>query len=330
MPEPKVDRTGARPDGELPSGGVTGQSDLVAATVSPTAAELDTAVETAPTRELGIMGWLAVGWLVFIVGAALLAPILPLPNPNRSFPEIARQPPLTAGHLLGGDANGRDMLSRVIFGARASLLISTGAVLLGLLVGGVLGLLAGYFRGKVDTLLTTVFNVLLAIPALVLALMLVAVFALSTPEQTVSNTRRMLVLILALGLVSVAPLGRITRAGTLSWSERDFVKAAQVVGARSRRIIVREVLPNVWPAMMSITLLGIAVVIVFEGILALFGVGVQEVPSWGNIIATGRSNLNRAPHIVFIPSIAVFLTVLALNYLGDVFRARSDVRESVL
>jgi peptide/nickel transport system permease protein len=242
--------------------------------------------------------------------------------------EIVRKPPVQPGHLLGGDGSGRDMLARVIFGARTSLVISITSVLAGLLVGGLLGLVAGYSRGKLDTVLTTLFNVLLSIPALVLALSLVAVFA--SADQDVSNARKTTVLIVALAIVTVPLLGRITRAATLSWSERDFVKAAQVVGASHRRIMFREVLPNVAPAMMSIALLGVAVAIVAEGSLALLGVGVTEVPSWGNMIALGRSDLSRAPHIVAVPAIAIFLTVLALNYLGDVIRARFDVREAGL
>lgn len=333
MPEPIVDHHGRRPDGEQPLSERAPHPEAILQ--APTAsdaipAELDTAVEATPTRRLGLIGWLSLGWLVLIVGAALLAPVLPIADPDRTFTEIVRQPPIQPGHLLGGDANGRDMLSRVIFGARASLLVSVGAVAIGIVVGGVLGLLAGYFRGKTDAVLSVFFNVFLSFPGLILAFSLVAVFALSTPDQPVSNARRIIVLILALAVISVPVLGRITRASALSWSEREFVKAAQVVGARPTRIMFREVLPNVMPAMFSIGLLGVAVVIVFEGSLALLGAGVQGVPSWGNIVATGRGDLNRAPHIVFIPSVAIFLTVLALNYLGDVVRARFDVRESLL
>jgi len=290
-------------------------------------------VEVSGTRKLGPLGWVCISWLVAIVGAAVLAPILPLDDPSESFGEIARQGPGASGHILGGDSIGRDMLSRVIFGARTSLLIAVGAVLLGLLVGGFFGLLAGYVRGRVDTVLTTLFNVFLSIPALVLALSLVAVLASPDPagQDSISHTRRVVVLILALGIVTVPILGRITRASTLSWAEREFVKAAEVSGARPSRIIFREVLPNVLPAMMSIALLGIAVAIVAEGSLALLGVGVQEEPTWGNIIAGGRRELsNDAPHIVFVPSAAIFFTVLSLNYLGDVIRARFDVREAVL
>lgn len=285
-------------------------------------------IETAPTRRLGVFGWFSLLWLGGITLLALLAPILPLEDPDQSYLEIVRQPPIQPDHLLGGDGSGRDMLSRVIWGARTSLTISVSAVLLGLLVGGLLGLVAGYHRGKLDAALTTLFNVLLSIPALVLSLSLVAVFANS--DESVSNGRKLTVLIAALAIVTVPILGRITRASALAWSEREFVKAAEVLGAGHGRIMRREVLPNVAPAIMSIALLGVAVAIVAEGSLALLGVGVTEVPSWGNMIALGRSDLARAPHIVAIPSIAIFCTVLALNYLGDVVRARFDVREAAL
>jgi peptide/nickel transport system permease protein len=285
-------------------------------------------VEAAPTRKLGIMGWMSALWLIGITLAAILAPLLPLDDPDESFLEIVRKAPTQPGHLLGGDGNGRDMLARVIFGARTSLLVSVGAVLLGLLVGGLLGLVAGYFRGRLDTILSTLFNVMLAIPSLVLLLALVTIFASS--DENASNSRRIIVLIVALGIISTPLLGRITRANTLAWSEREFVTASAVLGAKPWRIMFREVLPNVMPAMMSITLLGIGIAIVAEGAVSLLGLGVTDVPSWGNMIASGRPDLARAPHIVAVPSIAIFLTVLSLNYLGDVIRARFDVRESVL
>lgn len=284
-------------------------------------------VGRARRARVGVAGWLAIGWLAFVVVAALLAPVLPLDDPNRNFAEIARQGPGTAGHLLGGDGLGRDLLSRLVWGARASLLLSVSAVLVGLLVGGLLGLVSGYFRGRLDSLLTGLFDVLLSFPSLILAITLVTVFA----GGAVSTSRRMTVLILALGVVSVPVLARITRANTLAWSQREFVLAARAAGARNRSIMFREVLPNVLPAMFSISLLGIAIVIVAEGGLSILGVGVQlPTPSWGNIIAEGRGDLRRAPHIVMIPTLVIFFTVLSLNYLGDVVRARFDVRESAL
>jgi peptide/nickel transport system permease protein len=296
--------------------------DLVGAVEGVPTAEMD-----VKARRVGVGGILAIAWLVIVTAAALLAPVLPLDDPNDTVASIARQGPGTEGHILGGDGLGRDLLSRVVWGARASLLLSVSAVALGLVVGGFLGLVAGYFRGRSDTVLTGVFDVLLSFPQLILALTLVTVFA----GAGVSSGRRMLWLILALGIVSIPVLARITRANTLSWSQREFVMAARAMGARNRSIMFGEVLPNVLPAMFSIALLGVAVVIVAEGGLSLLGVGVQlPTPSWGNIIAEGRADLRDAPHIVLIPTVAIFLTVLALNYLGDVVRARFDVRESAL
>jgi peptide/nickel transport system permease protein len=286
------------------------------------------AVEVAGTRKLGLIGWLSLSWMTVLLLAVIFAPALPLDDPDESFLEIVRQGPTQPGHILGGDGNGRDMLARVIYGARTSLLISVSAVLIAFVVGGVLGLIAGYARGKADTFLSTAFNVLLSIPSLVLVLSFVAVFASS--DQETSNARLTTVLILAIALVSMPLIARITRASTMAWSEREFVRAADVLGARHTRIVFREVLPNVLPAMASIALLGIGLAIVAEGGLALLGASVVEVPSWGNMIALGRPDLARAPHIVAIPSIAIFLTILSLNVLGDVVRARFDVRESVL
>lgn len=347
MPEP-TEKTGARPDGlqppPFPGGGHTGPAVVTPAApnvgvpqASPPA-ELDPEVETPPSRKLGFLGWFCIGWLALIVTAALLAPILPLQDPDENFSGRAWEGPIglsdlrngTAdwGHPFGFDETGRDLFSRVIFGARASLFVSVSAIAIGIIVGGFLGLLAGYFRGWVDQIANLLFNVFLAIPGLVLAMALIAVLApdgLGTSPQ-----RRMNVIVLALAIVAVAPLGRIARGATISWSERDFVKAAEVAGARPRRIMFREVLPNVLPALFSLALLSIAVVIVIESALSILNIGVQGVPSWGNIIGRAWVDLADAPHIVFIPSLFIFLTVLSLNYLGDVVRAHFDVRESVL
>jgi len=278
--------------------------------------------------KLGVIGWLSVSWLVLITLAAVLAPILPIPSPDEQTASLARQPPLTNGHLLGGDGLGRDLLSRIIWGGRASLLLGASSIVIGILIGGTLGLMAGYFRGRTDSVLTGIFDILLSFPALILSLTLVTAFATG---DNISSSRRMITLILALGLVSVPVLARITRGSTLSWAQREFVMAARALGARNREIMFREVLPNVMPAMFSIALLGVAVVIVAEGGLSVLGVGVMlPTPSWGNIIAEGRADLSDAPHIVLWPTIVIFLTVFALNYLGDIVRTKFDVRESAL
>ena len=291
-------------------------------------------VERAASKRLGFSGWLAAGWLAAVGLLALLAPLLPLKDPNKIFPGLKRGAKIsgwgTPGHLLGGDAAGHDLLSRTIWGSRASLILGITSVLLGVLIGGALGIIAGYYRGKVDTVLSMVFDALLAIPQLVLAITLVAVFAPYDIANPVSDSRRMVVLIVSLGVVSVPILGRITRASTLAWSQREFVLAARTLGAKNPRIIIKEILPNVLPSMFSIAILGIAVVITAEGGLSILGIGVQGIPSWGNIIASGTSTFRQSFLPILVPSMAIFLTVLSLNYLGDVVRARADVRESAL
>jgi peptide/nickel transport system permease protein len=281
---------------------------------------------------------LAAGWLLLVVAGAILAPLLPLDDPKNTITDIARRGPwakagTAPGHLLGGDGNGRDMLARLVWGGRTTLLVASAAVLLGFVVGGPFGLLAGYFRGKIDTVVSGLFDVFLSIPAVILAVALVTILK-ERQNPTGSGTVGIdpkLALILALGLVSIPVLGRITRASALSWSEREFVLAARAQGAKNTRIIWREVLPNVLPAMVSIALLGVAVAIVAEGTLSILGASVQpDTPTWGNIIALGRTSISVAPHIVFEPAIMIFLTVLALNVIGDAIRSRFDVREAAL
>jgi peptide/nickel transport system permease protein len=301
------------------------------------AAVEDVGDEVFEKRGIGVLAWIGIGWLVFIVLMALLAPVLPLKDPTVGDYLHTNASAFSPGHLLGSDATGRDVLSRVLWGARASLLIAIGSVVLGTLIGGFLGLLAG-FRGRAtDSVLSGFTNILLAFPQLVLALTLVSVFA---PLRTASNGNappphewghRIFVVVLAVGIVSIPILARITRASALSWTQREFVTAARAQGAADKRVMFREVLPNVMPAMLSIALLGVAVVLVLEGALAVFGVSVQEPnPSWGNMIYSQLSDLSASPAVWIVPSILIFVTVLALNYLGDVVRARFDVRESVL
>jgi peptide/nickel transport system permease protein len=206
------------------------------------------------------------------------------------------------------------------------------AAWLGVLLGTALGGWGGYRKGDVDTYLTGMFNVLLSVPAIVLALALSA-FLLGSADEAAKGggLPPELVLIIAIGVVTIPLIGRISRASALSWSQREFVLAARAQGAKNGRIMRREVLPNVLPAMFSIALLGIAIAIVAEGTLAILGVGVRPpTPSWGNIIALDRGVLSSSPHIVFEASILIFLTVLALNFLGDAVRSRLDVREGGL
>jgi peptide/nickel transport system permease protein len=287
--------------------------------------------EAMPKRKrLGLGAWLSIIWLAVVALSAVLAPILPIADPNEINTDIVRKGPFD-GSFLGGDGNGQDVFARCIWGARTSLIVGIGAIVFALLIGGTLGLMAGYYKGRTDTILTSSFDILLALPALVLALTLIAVLSPNSLDNPPTSFERLRALILTLGIVSIPVLARITRANTLAWSQREFVMAARAMGAKDRRIIVREVLPNVMPAMFSIALLGVAVVIVAEGGLALLGLSVPPpAVSWGAIIATGQGELQNEPWIVFAPSFFIFLTVISLNYLGDVVRARFDVRGSVL
>ena len=310
-------------------------ASAVTITVPAPTAELD----VAPTKKFGVGGKLAVAWLSLMAFIAVTVSWLPLRSP--SAPGVAAQlagPFEVHGYLLGGNSSGYDMGSLLAWGIRHSLMVAVGAVLLGTLVGGFFGLVAGYFGGKVDTVINGLFSVFLAIPQLILALALVAVFA-STYSDKAGNdvvpsfARRVFILIVALATVIAPVLGRITRANTLVWVQRDFVTAAKAQGAKHWRIIFREVLPNVLPAMLSIALLAVAVVIVAEGGLSILSIGIPiDKPSLGSIIAGGRTalSLDGKPHVVFEPVIIIFFTVLSLNYLGDVLRARFDVREGAL
>lgn len=311
--------------------------------VEPTAAVLAVAtpavdpdiddVSVSRSKRLGPIGWLAIIWLVVVALMAAVPQLFPVPALTERFPESLRNRDFgpTAGHPLGFDTSGRDMLAKVVYGTRASMIVSVLAISIGLVIGGTLGLIAGYFRGRVDTIITNIFNVGLAIPQLVLALTLAAVFA---SDANAGYSQRVTVVTFAIGFASIPILGRITRANTLTWANREFVLASKTIGAKTPRILIREVLPNVAPAMFSIALLSVAVAIVVEGSLALLGIGIPadiESPSWGNLIATGRSQmlLGEAGQVL-AASAMIFFTVLSLNYLGDVVRARFDVRESAL
>lgn len=285
-----------------------------AATTSATAKRRS---KTGRTR-LPVVVWIAIVWAALIVGAAILAPILPLPDPNAAdYGHIASGP--IPGHLLGTDQLGRDILSRIVWGAQASLQIGFVAVALGMTVGLALGLLAGYFRGWVDALISILVDIVLAFPALVFIIVLVAVYGPSAE-----------ILIVGLGAIMVPTFTRLARANTLVWAQREFVMAATVLGSRRLRTLWREILPNVLPGVLSYAFLVVAVVMVAEGSLSFLGFGIQPpASSWGSMIAGGRQSLYNAPHIVAFPSIALLLTVMAFNFIGDYLRGRTPTRTEV-
>lgn len=275
--------------------------------------------ESATKRRLGLGFWLAMGWVVLITGLAILAPWLPLDDPTQVGVGGPREGP-SSDHWFGTDALGRDVFSRTIYGARISLAVGGFAIVFGMIVGGGLGMLAGHLRGRFDQLIGFVFLVLLSFPALVLAILI-----------TATLDRTLLVVSLTLGVLAIAPVGRLARATTLVYAEREFVSAARVIGARNGRIIVKELLPNVLIPMGALTLLGMAIAIVAEGALAFLGLSVagDDAISWGKMIVDGSGvrDLQQAPHVVMFPIGAMFLTVLSLNFAGDRVREYFDVKE---
>jgi peptide/nickel transport system permease protein len=271
------------------------------------------------TQPLGVQFWIAIGWVILVFAVAILAPILPLPSPT-DMDMLDRRASVSAAHWLGTDGLGRDELARLIYGARISLVVGLCAPVIGLTVGGALGMFAGYFRGRFESLAVGSMDVLLAFPPLILALAVIAFLG-----QSVLN------LTCILGVLSIPAFMRVARAATLTFARRDFVIAAQALGATHARILLRELLPNVALPLLAFFLLAVAVIIVVEGSLSFLGLGVPPpISSWGSMISEGRESLDVAPRLAFIPAIGMFLTVLSFNLVGDTLRALTDPRQGAL
>lgn len=227
----------------------------------------------------------------------------------------------------GVDRSSFDIFARCIHYARNSLLVGVSATAIGLTVGGALGIAAGYFRGWVDRVVSIIIDCLLSIPALVLAIMLVS--RLNDVRADLPwlgwATRRWQV-ILALSVLAVAPLARITRAQTMALREREFVLAARSLGASAPRVIVKEILPNLVPTMVTVATTGLGLLIAAEGTLAFLGVGLGE--SWGVLIDANRNRLDKAWWAAVFPCLMLFVTVMSFNVLGDRLAKRFDIREA--
>jgi peptide/nickel transport system permease protein len=267
----------------------------------------------------GVMFWLSLGWVVALTFCAVFADYLPFVSSySKIDPKAFGQAP-SASHWFGTDKIGHDIFSRCIYGARLSLAIAGVSIILGLFFGGLLGLLAGFYRRKIDTVIVTGMDIMLAFPALILALSITAFIGHSAKD-----------VILALSILSIPPLTRIVRASTLVFAQREFVLAAKGLGAKNRRILIREILPNIVPAMLSFALIGLAVLIIAEGALAFLGQSVPPpVPTWGKLVDDGRQDLDTLWWISLMPALMMFLTILSFNIMGDVVAKRFDVREAV-
>jgi peptide/nickel transport system permease protein len=257
-----------------------------------------------PRFKLGL--WVSAFWVALLIVLAIFASWLPIADYTKKIGPSYRSAALTK-EFLGLDELGRSEVSRVIYGARVAFTIGAVGAGFGLVLGGFLGLLAGYYRGAVDTVISIVSNALLAFPPLVLLLAVVALF-----DRSARNIS------LALAVITVPTFMRLTRAQTLLHVRREYVQAARAMGAKNFRIIFREILPNVILPVASYTFLVVALLIVAEGSLAFVGVGINPpAASWGGMILKAKDRLRTQPHAVFVPAAAMFVTVLALNRVGE-------------
>lgn len=254
-------------------------------------------------------------FLLLLVLAAIFAPYLAPYAPDTPDFASVRQPP-SAEHWMGTDALGRDVFSRILWGARISLRVGVIAVGIAVVVGSLLGALAGYYRRWVDEVIMRVMDVMLAFPSILLALALMMMLGRGIDKAMI-----------AIGIVAIPQYARIVRGSILSVREMDFVEAARALGMPTWRILLRHIFPNVLSPVIVRATLGIAEAILEAAALGFLGLGAQAPePEWGAMLAKGRQWLYTAPHIVIFPGAMITLTVLAFNLLGDGLRDALDPR----
>lgn len=282
----------------------------------------ETAAETSPVpgrrARRNLLFWSAVVWVSMVFLAALFADLLPLPGVGVEAgpPRLSPFKEFGDGLLLGTDAFGRSNLSRVIYGARVSMIVGIVAAGIGVVVGGGIGLLSGYLRGWTDRGSSFLVDTLLAFPPLVL---LIAITAVLQPKVST--------ILAGLSILVIPTFIRLERAAAMSWSERPFVLAARSYGTKDFRIAIRHILPNSALTLITYVPTVISAMIVAEGSLSFLGLGIPSpTPSWGVMIADGRNVLRISPSVVFVPAAFVFLTVLSFNLIGENVRARFDRR----
>jgi peptide/nickel transport system permease protein len=271
-------------------------------------------VEIAKRGRKNVMVKVGLALVLAVVILAVMAPVLPLQDPLLRSDALFAGPSLR--HWMGTDELGRDVFSRTIYGGRPSLLVGTVAVLFSLTIGLVLGLVAGYYGGKVDYLISGVIDVFWTFPAFLLALALAAALGPSLTN-----------VIVAIGVSSWAGYARLVRGQTLTIRERPFVEASRALGASNMRIMFTHVMPNCLAPLIVWASIGVADAIVIESSLSFLGIGTQPPePSWGYMLNSGRRFLNASPWIATFPGIAILITILGFNLFGDGLRDILDPR----
>jgi peptide/nickel transport system permease protein len=298
--------------------------------VSETLQESSIPVETPTSKKKKkpVGFYISSAWLIFIVFLAFFGWALPIRSWDSSDYDALGVLPFSPNHILGTTQDGYDMLSGLVNGARISVFASLISVTIGGAIGSFVGITAAFYRGIYDRIVTTVFNVMLSIPNLVLSLALLSVLAYSDENNPTSTPRRVIVLIISLIIVIIPILGRISRGSALQWSSKEFVLASKSMGTTNFTIIKKHILPNVAPAILAIGFLAVGSVIIVEGSLALLGIGVPGGASWGSMLANGRGNIAYSPHEVYMPALCIAFTVISCNWFGDYVRNNLDKREA--
>ncbi len=254
--------------------------------------------------------------LLMLVVTVIAAPLTAPRDPLRQESSVRLSPPFTPGYPLGADGLGRDILSRMIWGGQISLVVGVAPVLLAATLGIAIGLVGGFYGGRLDNVLMRCLDVVFAFPAVLLALAIVA-----TLGPSISNA------MLAITVVGVPSFARLIRASVLSLKEQAFVEAARMLGAGQARIIVRHIVPNSVSTVIVYGTLEVGKTVVFAAGLSFLGLGVQPpTPEWGAMLADGRQVLAVAPHVSTVPGLVIFLVTLGFNILGDALRDALDPR----
>lgn len=250
---------------------------------------------------------------LIILAAAILAPWI-APHDPAEQDIISRLAPPGGDYPLGTDQFGRDILSRLLWGARISLTVSLGAIALAGVIGGAIGMVSGYIGGRFDLFVMQVMDVLLSFPSLILGLIVVALLG---PD--------LVNLVVAIALTAIAPFARIARAPTLALKERAFVEAGHALGYSHLRIVFRHILPNILPEVMVMATLWMATAVRVEASLSFIGLGVKPpTPTWGGMTRDGFENILDSPWLAVFPGLAILLLVLGLNMVGDGLRDATD------
>ena len=253
--------------------------------------------------------------LMILIFSAVFAPVLAPYDPYESnLPQALKGPNGT--HLMGTDELGRDIFSRTLYGARISLLVGIEAVTLALACGIILGALAGFYGGKIDTTIMGIMDVMLSFPSILLAIAFMTVMGRGVEKA-----------VIAIGIVSIPQYARIVRASVLSVKENVYVMAARAIGNNDKRLIFVHILPNVMAPIIVRATIGVSVAILEAAALGFLGLGVEPpTAEWGTMLGSGRQTIFNAPHIVTFPGLAITMTVMAFNLLGDGLRDVLDPR----